>query len=239
ELARGWLEAGTEAESLCALAAAALRLVMIELAGRLVESGVLRAEQDIFVLQVEEMIRLLASTGKAQKASAAGLLARRKHELWLQGRLAAPGRLRPEGYGPETPSTIGARGIVRGRGVSPGAATGRVCPARTPAEASNMANGDILIVKSPSLAWTPFFGVAGAFACEDDDESWIGSIAADYGIPAVIGCEGITSAFVQGERVTVDGRNGFVELSRGRFSRAEEEILADEDPIAALLRKNR
>jgi len=239
ELARGWLAARIEVESLCALAGTALRLVLIELGRRLVESGMLRSEQDIFFMREDEIRSILAKPGKVRGIRTAGLVAQRKHEVWLQSRLVAPARLRPGESGARSEFSAENRRRAMGQPVGCGVATGRARVARSMPEAGDIENGEILITRSASLAWTPFFGAAGGFACEEADDVWIAPIAADYGIPAVVGCEGIMSAFTSGTRITVDGSAGVVECSRTGSASCEQDGPHTNAFTAELLRKNR
>ena len=211
-LSRGWPAVRSDAESLCALAGTALRLVLVELGRQLVESGVLSSREDVFYLRTEDILALRAGPTEAQRARLAAAIPPRKHELWLQRRLVAPERL-PDAaqIGTVHAAALWESAHFRGQAVSAGIATGRVRVARAVAEVGEIENGEILVVRSPSLAWTPFFGIAGGFVSEEEDGLSIAPIALDYGIPAVVGCAGITGTFCTGDRITVDGSTGIVE----------------------------
>ncbi len=221
DVARGWLAMRSEAESICALACTALRLTLVEFGRRLVASGVLRNEEDVFYLRVEEIFSLPAKPNGSQTAKTAAVVARRKHELWLQRRLAAPDLLPVEGDAQQSARPAQAL-TIRGRAVSPGTATGRARVARTVAEAGEVESGEILVVRSPSLAWTPFLGVASALVCEEAGDLSIAPIALSYDIPAAVGCSGAMSAFRPGTRITIDSSAGVVACARRAHAASPE-----------------
>ncbi len=233
-LSRGWMVLRCDAQSMCALAGTALRLALLELGRRLVESGTLFSAEDVFRLRTEDILSLPAEPTEAQRAKLKADIASANHELWLQCRLVAPERLPREGGREEF-----AGGPVRGESVSGGVATGRALVARTVAKAGEIENGEILIVRSPSPAWTPFLGIAGAFVAEEDDGLSIAPIALDYGIPVLVGCAGIMKAFRSGARITVDGSEGIVESARPAGATPAEHAAASDAhvPWPAFLRK--
>ena len=212
-LGRGWLPVRNRAEQIHALANTALRLILMELARRLCADGVIVRADDIFHLEMSEIVALPASPDARRHAQVAAKIAQRKHDAWLESRFDAPETL-PINDAQAKVDAIGrVEGVFRGAAASPGVATGRVLVARTIADASGIRNGDILVVDSIKLAWTPLLGVAGAIVaesgCECPSESLI---AREYGIPSVTNCAGILAAVSEGQRITVDGSRGVVEV---------------------------
>jgi len=92
-LARGWVRATSQAAVDCAFASAAVRLVALELGRRLEAAGALSSVEDVFHLRLHEIMHLQSDIDAAHRSELAALIARRKHEAWLCGRLAAPDRL--------------------------------------------------------------------------------------------------------------------------------------------------
>jgi pyruvate,water dikinase len=92
--------------------------------------------------------------------------------------------------------------------------TGRARVVFEPAGA-RLEPGEVLVAPSTDPGWTPLFMTAGALVMEMGGMMSHGSIVArEYGIPAVVGVPGATSAIQTGEVITVDGENGVVLVGR-------------------------
>jgi pyruvate,water dikinase len=103
--------------------------------------------------------------------------------------------------------------MLNGIPASPGLASGRARIARNLEEAGDIENGEILIVDSPGLAWTPFLALAGGFVAQQQSDSpSAANLAREYGIPAVTGCAGVMEAAIGGHRIAVNGSEGWVDL---------------------------
>ena len=214
-LARTWLTAKNDTEHVYALACTALRLVLMQLGRRLCESGMIGGPDDVFQLTLDELLAAPADVSGGDRAAFASLIAARKHQLWLERRLVAPHTL-PLEEGGEARAEPDHRGENRLKGdpVSPGVAEGRARVVDDFNDAADLGNGDILIVKTSALAWTPLLAAAGAFVAQQGGElSCEAIVAREYGIPAVVNCEGIASAVKAGQRITVNGSEGVVELT--------------------------
>lgn len=154
-------------------------------------------------------------------AGLAGAVAERR-ELWQRRRrLAAPLTLgRPprligdviqravdEVRGPITP----ADGAIVGHPASAGRATGPVRILSGPDQFATFRDGEILVAKATTPAWTPLFGSASAVITDTGTLAAHASlIAREYGIPAVVGTGDATHRLHTGQRVTVDGTAGTV-----------------------------
>lgn len=211
ELSRAWLPARSEMEHVYTLSCTALRLLLAELAARMCASGLIVSGQDVFHLTMDDVLGLPAKPEPEDCASIAAAVARRKHEIWLETRLAAPEAI-PAGA---APASIGSTpGLLRGRAIAPGAVTGRARVARSIEEAGEIEAGEVLVVKAPGLAWTPFLAVAGGLVAEQEpDVPDAAAVAGEYGVPVVVGCRGTIAAVRDGQRIVVNGSEGFVRLS--------------------------
>lgn len=87
-LSRRWLPKKSECEQILALACSALRLVLMEMGRRLRKSGLIAEEMDIFCLSAEELLALPEKPTDAERSDVASLIARRKHDYWLEHRAA-------------------------------------------------------------------------------------------------------------------------------------------------------
>ncbi len=71
--------------------------------------------------------------------------------------------------------------------------------------------GDILITKYTDPGWTPKFGLLAGVATESGGLlSHAAVISREYGIPAVLAVEDITTLLKDGQVVTIDGNTGSV-----------------------------
>ncbi len=73
--------------------------------------------------------------------------------------------------------------------------------------------GDVLVAPVTTSPWEVLFPHVGALVTEAGGLlSHPAIVAREYGLPAVVGCEGATSRFRDGDVVTVDGGAGTVTL---------------------------
>jgi pyruvate,water dikinase len=97
----------------------------------------------------------------------------------------------------------GAAGVVEG--------TARVL--RTPQDAAQLGDGEILVTTVTNIGWTPLFPRAAAVVTDVGAPlSHAAIVARELGIPAVVGCGNATMLLHSGARVRVDGSNGTVEV---------------------------
>ncbi|OFX15242.1 MAG: hypothetical protein A2Z18_04750 [Armatimonadetes bacterium RBG_16_58_9] len=226
-LSRSWLAARSETEQSYALAWTSIRLVIGELGRRLCSSRTIADSADVFHFTYDELVGMNADPNQADRASLTALVARRKHEIWLDERLVAPLVLRAE----EEPASDQAPSLddatLSAVAVSEGRAAGRARMAETLADAGEIENGDILVVRHASATWTPFFALAGGIVAESGDElSYAAQVARLLGMPAVFGCD-LISSIENGRKVVVDGSGGSVELGYVSSRRAADNIFAN------------
>ena len=76
-----------------------------------------------------------------------------------------------------------------------------------------MRQGDILVAKITTPAWTPLFALAAGVVTDVGGPLSHSSIVArEYQIPAVLGTGVATERIRSGQRITVDGDGGVVTL---------------------------
>jgi phosphohistidine swiveling domain-containing protein len=101
---------------------------------------------------------------------------------------------------------------LHGTAASPGVVTGTARVIRDPAGA-RLEPGEILVAPSTDPGWTPLFLTAGGLVMELGGAMAHGAIVArEYGLPAVVGMSHATERIRTGQRITVDGTRGTVEL---------------------------
>jgi rifampicin phosphotransferase len=97
----------------------------------------------------------------------------------------------------------GAAGVVEG--------TARVL--RTPEDAAQLGDGEILVTTVTNIGWTPIFPRAAAVVTDVGAPlSHAAIVARELGIPAVVGCGNATMLLHSGDRLRVDGGHGTVEV---------------------------
>jgi rifampicin phosphotransferase len=97
----------------------------------------------------------------------------------------------------------GAAGVVEG--------LARVL--RTPEDAAQLGDGEILVTTVTNIGWTPIFPRAAAVVTDVGAPlSHAAIVARELGIPAVVGCGNATMRLHTGDRIRVDGSHGTVEV---------------------------
>ena len=103
------------------------------------------------------------------------------------------------------------QGSVRGIAASPDSHRGRARVIQSLDEASSLEDSDVLVVRSTTPPWTPFFGVIGALVTNSGGALSHGAVVArEFGLPAVVGTKNGTTLIRDGDTVTVDGTAGVV-----------------------------
>ncbi len=187
----------------------AYKQALLREADRLVRSGVLRERDDVFFLRFEEL-REVARTGHAD----AGLVAERRAAFRSYETLTPPrvltsdgevvtGRYRREDVPP---------GALPGLPASAGTVEGRARVVTDMARA-DLEAGDILVTAYTDPSWTPLFVAAAGLVTEVGGPMTHGAvIAREYGLPAVVGVERATGLIRDGQRIRVNGTDGYVEV---------------------------
>ncbi|MFY0529414.1 PEP-utilizing enzyme [Archangium gephyra] len=99
--------------------------------------------------------------------------------------------------------------VMHGTPVSRGMVVGLARVARTPEEAVEMREGEILIVPYTDVGWAPYFCRAAGLATEIGSPLSHGAVVArEYGLPAVVNLPGATKRFKTGDTVRLDGNTG-------------------------------
>ncbi len=178
-------------------------------AERLVEEGVLREKEDIFFLRFEELHDVVR-TNHVDGA----LIDRRKDAFRSYQALTPPRVLTSDGeavagsfHRDDLPS-----GALPGLAVSGGTIEGRARVVLDLADAA-VEPGDILVTAYTDPSWTPLFVSIAGLVTEVGGMMTHGAvIAREYGLPAVVGVERATERIRDGQRIRLDGTDGYVML---------------------------
>jgi len=178
-------------------------------AAQLLQANVVHEKEDIYYLTFEEF-REAVRTNKLDYQ----LIVDRKEEHKLFEKLRPPRVITSDGEivaGNYNREDIPA-GAIAGLAVSSGITEGR---ARVilHIEDADLEDGDILVTVFTDPSWTPLFVSIKGLVTEVGGLMTHGAvIAREYGLPAVVGVENATRLIEDGQRIRVNGTDGFVEL---------------------------
>ena len=182
---------------------------LMEEAARLVQAGVLRAEDDIFFLRFEE----LEDVVRTNRVDDRLVRERRDAFRWHQA-LTPPRVMTSEGEiiaGSYRRGGLPAGALV-GLPVSAGVVEGRARVVLDVAKA-DLEPGDILVTTYTDPSWPPLFLAVDGLVTEVGGLTTHGAvIAREYGLPAVVGVEHATQRIRDGQRIRIHGTEGYVEI---------------------------
>jgi pyruvate,water dikinase len=201
-----------------------LRRMLREVGQRLMAAGALDAADDVYWLTLDELqvgARALDAGQPVERARA--LVAERRATWERQRALTPPPALPLKGgarfMGFDFSAMMPARteraagDVLKGVGASPGSVTGLARVIHGPEEFDQMRQGDILVARITTPAWTPLFALVSGVVTDVGGPLSHGSIVArEYHIPAVLGTGEATERIRSGQTVTVDGDAGTVTL---------------------------
>lgn len=184
-----------------------------ELAGQFTAEGQLAQADDIWFLSWPELL-VLAGGGVPDGLAQ---IAERRADLARFAKMTPPLMITSDGETPVVRYHVADAppGALVGNPVSPGVAEGWVRVIDDP-QTETLDPGDILVAPFTDPGWTPLFINAGGLIMEVGGAMTHGSVVArEYGIPAIVGVRGATTALQTGQRVRVDGNRGVIEVLGG------------------------
>jgi pyruvate,water dikinase len=182
---------------------------LLDEAERLVHADVLREKEDIFFLTFQEL-HDVARTNQVDD----DLIGRRRAAFRSYQALTPPRVLTSDG---ETVAGAYRRddvptGALVGLAVSAGTVEGRARVVLDMARA-DLDPGDILVTAHTDPSWSPLFVAVTGLVTEVGGLMTHGAvIAREYGLPAVVGVEHATRLIRDGQRIRVNGTDGYVEI---------------------------
>ncbi|NMD71048.1 phosphoenolpyruvate synthase [Bacillus sp. DNRA2] len=182
---------------------------LLKEAEQLVSVGVLHEKEDIYYLTIEELHDVVR-TNKLDYE----MISKRKDEYKLFEKLTLPRVITSDGevlFGSYKRENLPAGSIV-GLAVSSGVIEGRARVILNMEEA-DFEEGDILVTSFTDPSWTPLFVSIKGLVTEVGGLMTHGAvIAREYGLPAVVGVENATKIIKDGQRIRVNGTEGFIEI---------------------------
>lgn len=98
---------------------------------------------------------------------------------------------------------------IKGNPMSQGVAEGEVRVAKCFEDAHLIQKGEILVTTATDTGWTPYFPLLAGVVTEIGGPLSHGAVVArEYGLPCVVGIEGITTMLATGDYVQLDGNTG-------------------------------
>jgi pyruvate,water dikinase len=182
---------------------------LLKEAERLVQAGIIHEKEDIYYLTFDEL-REVVRTHRLDY----GIISKRKDEYKFYEKLTPPRVITSDGeiiaseYKRENLPAAALVGLPVSSGVIEGRA--RVI---LHMEDADLENGDILVTSFTDPSWTPLFVSIKGLVTEVGGLMTHGAvIAREYGLPAVIGVERATKLIKDGQRIRVNGTEGYVEI---------------------------
>lgn len=183
---------------------------LLEEAERLVRADVLREREDVFFLTLQELHEVVRASDRVDEQ----LIDRRKEAFRSYRALTPPRVITSDG---EVVAGSYRRddlppGALIGLPVSGGVVEGRARVILEMAEAE-LEPGDILVTAYTDPSWSPLFVAIRGLVTEAGGLMTHGAvIAREYGLPAVVGVEHATRLIRDGQRIRVQGTDGYVEI---------------------------
>ena len=207
--ALGGLRESPKAYAIAALSRC--RTLLLSAGRELAQSGRIRRADDVFFLTLVEARKAFSGADQQELV----LVRRAEYDREFHRR-RQPRVLLSDGtsfYGDLPAAATGDSHTLVGSAASAGVHTGAARVILDPTGA-RLEPGEVLVAPSTDPGWTPLFMTAGGLVMEMGGMMSHGSIVArEYGIPAVVGVPGATTAIRTGDVVTVDGANGLVRLT--------------------------
>ncbi|WP_404452062.1 phosphoenolpyruvate synthase [Virgibacillus necropolis] len=182
---------------------------LLEETEQLVQVGVFHEKEDIYYLTFEEL-REVVRTNKLDYQ----IISKRKEAYKLYEKLTPPRVITSDGeiiVGEYKRENLPAEAIV-GLPVSSGVIEGRARVILN-LEDAELEDGDILVTAFTDPSWTPLFVSIKGLVTEVGGLMTHGAvIAREYGLPAVVGVENATKLIKDGQRIRVNGAEGYIEI---------------------------
>lgn len=178
-------------------------------AEQLVQAGIIQGKEDISYLTFEELEEVVR-TNKLDYQ----IIDKRKEAHKLYEKLTPPRVITSDGEiitGEYKRENLPAEAIV-GLPVSSGVIEGRARVILN-MEDADLEEGDILVTSFTDPSWTPLFVSIKGLVTEVGGLMTHGAVVArEYGLPAVVGVENATKIIKDGQRILVNGTEGYIQL---------------------------
>lgn len=192
-----------------------VRAILRELGKRLHADGVLESADDVFYLELGEILAVWDTTGTT--AGLGGLAQQRRAEFAEYESTEAP----PDRFLTRGPVTryshfenarppVEEAGSLSGTGACPGRVTGRVRVVLDP-RGARLEHGEILVARQTDPGWVVLFPAAAGLLVERGSLlSHSAIVSRELRLPCIVSLPGITRLLKTGDLVEMDGASGSV-----------------------------
>lgn len=186
-----------------------IKQALVKEADILVYNGIIGHREDIYYLTFDEL-RNVVKTNRLDY----NIITKRKEEYEIFEKLTPPRVITSEGEiisGRYDTHSI-PQGALAGVPVSSGVVEGRARVVLK-IEDANIEEGDILVTTFTDPSWTPLFVSIKGLVTEVGGMMTHGAVVArEYGLPAVVSVENATKLIKDGQRIRINGKEGYVEI---------------------------
>jgi pyruvate,water dikinase len=203
------------------------RRIVLTIGDRLVEHDQLQCASDVFYLTHQELESLLVGSAMFPDQVKELVESRKKAHADLRAMQLPDVFELPAGTffkclpgndmqtnGSNKPPLASGRERLAGVGACSGKVTARAAILNDISECRLLSKGDILVARQTDPGWGPIFFLIEGLVLERGGMLSHGAILArEYGIPTVVGVEDATRRISHGQKVTVDGDRGVVQLA--------------------------
>jgi pyruvate,water dikinase len=190
----------------------AMRKLCLGLGKKLGDKGVLKNQDDLFFLRLEEVELVVQDKADFDIHQ---VIAARREEYNKNKSITPPdvvfGKFDPDKFIPEKEDA--ETRMLNGLAVSPGLASGKARVILRANADEYVLAGEILVAPFTDPGWTPYFVTAAGVVMDQGGILSHGSIIArEYGIPAVVNVGPATKIIKTGQTIQVDGNRGVVTI---------------------------
>jgi pyruvate,water dikinase len=187
-----------------------MRVLMLEVARRMVDDGLLHRPEDIFFVELDDILEYF--TGKRQSNLSTKAVF---NKITFENEVESPGKYLRDGVDfnsitekKERVIAVGGN-VHKGQSISPGFFNGKARVISSIDSNSVISRGDIIVTRSIDPGQTQIFLLAGALILEVGGTLSHGAIIArEFNLPTVADVRNATSIITDGQYVTVDGTKG-------------------------------
>ncbi|MBX3223399.1 MAG: phosphoenolpyruvate synthase [Labilithrix sp.] len=171
------------------------------------EASSLATIHTVFFLTVDEVVQAL----RASRTDLGPLVRARRAELARDQARPDPPRTFIGAPPPvQLPPSGGA--VLRGTAASSGIVEGDARVLLSASQMSELLPGEILVVHTTDVGWTPLFCIAAGVVTElGGPLSHAAVVARELAVPSVVNVDGVTRALKTGDRIRLDGDAGVIE----------------------------
>ncbi len=182
---------------------------LLKEAEQLVAAGLIHDKEDIYYLAFDELREVVRTQQLDYE-----IINQRKEDYKIYEKLNPPRVITSDGEiisGAYKRTDLPDKAIA-GLAVSSGVIEGRARVILS-MENADLEDGDILVTAFTDPSWTPLFVSIKGLITEVGGLMTHGSvIAREYGLPAVVGVENATQLIKDGQRIRLNGTNGYIEI---------------------------